>query len=166
MKFRNWCAVLALAACAVARGEAEEAAWPQSYAGASGALVLPQGGSRLRRLGGAAARLGRYVTENVALEVELGSFEDRAGLAARAVCHWRGWEEYDRLFGYSQFDPFFTLGARGWIDRAGVGPEAGVGALYYLTDAWALRTEAGATLALDAGAEVVFAVSCGVQFSF
>ena len=37
------------------------------------------------------------------------------GFAAQGLWHWQDCELYGRLFGYSVFDPFFTLGARGWL---------------------------------------------------
>ena len=153
--------------CGAAWAEGEEAeefgGW---YAGASAQLVLPQGGARMRRLGGGAARVGCYATDALAFECEAAWLEDRVGLAARALWHLHGWEEFDKLFGYERFDPFVTAGARGWIGRGQVGPSAGVGAVYYLTDEWAIRAEADATLGVDADPAMVYSVSVGVQYSF
>ena len=49
---------------------------PQRYVGAAGTLVLPQGGSSMRRLGGAAARAGLYLSDALAVE-EDGEGPDR-----------------------------------------------------------------------------------------
>ena len=75
---------------------------------------------------------------------------------------------YGDLFGFSQFDPFFTLGARGWIgsEAGNVGPAAGVGAFWHLDDNWSLRFDAGATLCLDGGAEMRYTLAAGVQYGF
>lgn len=134
------------------------------YLGASGSLVLPQGGSRLPHLGGAALRGGYYFNDWFALEGEAAWMEDRAGLAARGVIHWKGWNEWDMLFGFSRWDPFFTLGAKGWLPDGQVGPAAGIGCLYYLDDNWALRFESEATLGLDTNVEMIYSLSVGVQY--
>ena len=136
------------------------------YLGASGALVLPQGGSRMSHLGGAAFRAGDYFNDWFALEGEASWMEDRAGLAARGVVHWKGWDEWDMLFGFSRWDPFFTLGACGWLPDGQVGPAAGVGFLYYLDDNWALRASAEAVLGLDSDAEMIYSLAAGVQYSW
>jgi len=136
------------------------------YLGASGQLVLPQGGSKMRRLGGAAVQLGWHWTDNVAFEGEAAWLEDRCGLAARTVVHFAAWDEYDKLFGYSRFDPFFTVGIQGWINNGQVGPAFGLGALYYLTDHWALRGDATATLGLETDVEMIYALGLGVQYNF
>ena len=145
---------------------AEEPAGSGWYAGGAAQLVLPQGGSRMRRLGGGAARAGRYLTDSLALECEAAWLEDSAGLAARAVWHLHGWEEFDMLFGYERLDPFLSAGARGWIHDGQVGPSAGLGAFYYLTDDWALRFDAEATLGLDTRVETVYSISAGIQYFF
>ena len=158
---------LAFAALLCAEASADEGAPGDAwYAGAAAKLVLPQGGARLRRLAGGAARAGRYLTEAVALEAEAAWLEDSAGLSVRALWHLHGWAAFDRLFGYERFDPFLAAGATGWLHDGQVGPTAGVGALYYLTDAWALRLDADATLGIDSGAEAVFSLSACLQYSF
>jgi hypothetical protein len=40
------------------------------YSGVAAQLVLPQGGARMHRLGGGAARVGYYFTGSLALEAE------------------------------------------------------------------------------------------------
>ena len=158
------CAAIApLLALAASAEEPAESGW---YAGGAAQLVLPQGGSRMRRLGGGAARAGRYLTDSLALECEAAWLEDSAALAARAVWHLHGWEEFDMLFGYERLDPFLSAGARGWVHDGQVGPSAGLGAFYYLTDDWALRFDAEATLGLDTRVETVYSISAGIQYFF
>lgn len=158
------CAAIApLLALAASAEEPAESGW---YAGGAAQLVLPQGGSRMRRLGGGAARAGRYITDSLALECEAAWLEDSAALAARAVWHLHGWEEFDMLFGYERLDPFLSAGARGWMHDGQVGPSAGLGAFYYLTDDWALRFDAEATLGLDTRVETVYSISAGIQYFF
>jgi len=146
----------------------EFADFDRGYVGLSGSVLLPQGGSRMRRIGGAAVRGGYYLTENWAAEGEVAWMEDFAGLSAGALGHLQGWDLYGDLFGYSRFDPFVTFGVRGWVgDGCGqVGPKAGVGALYHLTDDWALRVDADATLGVETQCEMLYSVTAGVQFSF
>ena len=140
----------------------------ETYVGAAGSLMLPQGGSRLHRLGGAALRGGCYLDENWALEGEAAWLEDFAGLGVQALGHFQGWSLYGDLFGYSRFDPFVTLGAKGWIgDGCGqVGPKAGVGAFYHLTENWSLRADADATLGLETSCELLYSFSAGIQYAF
>ena len=156
-------AAASLIALAAWAEEPAESGW---YAGGAAQLVLPQGGSRMRRLGGGAARAGRYLTDSLALECEAAWLEDSAALAARAVWHLHGWEEFDMLFGYERLDPFLSAGARGWVHDGQVGPSAGLGAFYYLTDDWAFRFDAEATLGLDTRVETVYSISAGIQYFF
>lgn len=156
-------ALAPLLAVAASAEEPAESGW---YAGGAAQLVLPQGGSRMRRLGGGAARAGRYITDSLALECEAAWLEDSAALAARAVWHLHGWEEFDMLFGYERLDPFLSAGARGWVHDGQVGPSAGLGAFYYLTDDWAFRFDAEATLGLDTRVETVYSISAGIQYFF
>lgn len=162
-------AVLQLAATQsaafAAEDSEEEGGW---YVGVSGALLLPQGGSCMHRVGGAALRGGCYVSDDWAIEGEAASLEDAAGLACAALWHVQDWSLYGDLFGYSRFDPFLTAGARGWIGRGcgQVGPKAGIGAFYHLTDNWSLRADADATLGLDTAREMLYTISVGVQYSF
>ncbi len=161
-----WCLV---AFTAPAETEGEDADFKHGYVGAGGVLTLPQGGAeRMRRLGGASVRTGWYFDEFASVEGEAAWQENAAGLAVQCLWHWQGADLYGRLFGYSVFDPFFTLGARGWIgDGIGqVGPKAGVGAFWHLTDDWSLRFDADATLGLDSRTEVHYTVSAGVQYAF
>ncbi|MBQ0033355.1 MAG: hypothetical protein KBT68_11225 [bacterium] len=146
----------------------DEVGFDRWYVGLSGQLMLPQGGSRMHHVGGAALRGGYYFTEDWAIEGEAAWLEDAAGLSAELLGHFQGWSAYGDLFGYSRFDPFATLGARGWIgrDSGQVGPKAGLGAFYHLTDEWALRADADATLGLETNCEMLYSLSVGVQYSF
>ena len=156
---------LALAACfaplsavrsAENESQDEEYDFNQVYVGASATLLLPQGGSDMRRLGGATARLGYYLTESLAVEADAAWMEDCAGLGVQGLWH---------CWGYERFDPFLTFGARGWID-GDFGVAAGIGAFYHLTDNWSLRGDVQATLGLDGGCEMVYALGLGVQYTF
>lgn len=155
--------VLAAATSLSSFGEESFCDW---YAGGTAQILLPQGGSRMHSLGGGAVRVGRYLTESLAVECEAAWLENSCGLSARAVWHLHGWREFDMLFGYERFDPFVTVGARGWIHDGQIGPAAGIGAFYYLTDDWALRFDADATLGLDTGIETAYTLSVGVQRFF
>ena len=126
------------------------------YAGASATLVMPQGGGDMRRLGGATARVGYYVTEALAVEADAAWLEDCAGLGVQGLWH---------IWGYERFDPFLTFGARGWID-GDLGPVAGLGAFYHLTDNWSLRADAQATLGIDSDCDMVYSLGAGVQYTF
>lgn len=138
--------------------DVEECGYNRSYVGLAGAVTLPQGGSRMHRVGGATLRGGYYIDEFLAVEGETAWLENFAGLAVDVLWHW---------WGYERFDPFFTVGARGWIGARGqVGPKAGVGAFYHLTDEWSFRVDADATLGLDTDVEVDYSLSVGLQYSF
>ena len=164
--------LVAIVCCLSAFGSAEiEEAddFARAYVGVSGAMALPQGGApHMRRLGGASLRGGWYATECLSVEGEAAWLENAAGLAVQGLWHWQGSDFYGDLFGYSRFDPFFTLGARGWVGHGlgQVGPKAGLGAFYHLTDAWSLRFDADATLGLETNCEMVYSLAAGVQYSF
>lgn len=146
----------------------EERGFDRWYVGLAGQMMLPQGGSRLHHVGGAAVRGGYYLTEDWAVEGEAAWLENSAGLALDALGHFQGWDLYGDLFGYSRFDPFVTFGAKGWLGRScgQVGPKVGLGAFCHLTDSWSLRADADATLGLEASCEMVYSFSVGVQFGF
>ena len=137
-------------------GEEDEVAFDRWYAGASATLTLPQGGHPMRRLGGATVRFGYYFTESLAFEADAAWLEDCVGLGVQGLWH---------FYGYERFDPFMTFGVRGWID-GDVGPTAGLGAFYHLTDSWSLRADAQATLGLDGDCAMIYSLSVGVQYSF
>ena len=126
------------------------------YVGASGTLVIPQGGCDMRRLGGATARIGYYVSESFAVEADAAWLEDCVGLGVQGLWH---------FWGYERFDPFMTFGARGWID-GDLGPVAGLGAFYHLTDNWSLRADAQATLGIAGDCDMVYSFGVGVQYTF
>lgn len=139
----------------------------ESYVGFSGAMTLPQGGGDLRRLGGATLRGGTYLSDFWAIEGEVGWQENSAELGAGLLGHWTGWELYDRFFGFSAFDPFVTIGAKGWVGKSGeVGPSAGLGAFYHLGEEWSLRADAAATLGVERDIEMVYLLSVGLQYTF
>lgn len=144
----------------------EEIGYPVWQVGGSATLVLPQGGARMRRLGGGTARVSRYLSATCAVEAEAAWLEDKAGLAAQGLWHMQGWEWFGKLFGYERFDPFVTAGVRGWLTDGQVGPAAGLGAFYYLDDNWAVRFDATLTLGLDASVETVHSLSLGLQYAF
>ena len=147
---------------------AEDSGGAGAYIGVAASLTLPQGGSAMRRLGGGALRVGCYLCEFWAVEGEASWLENAAGLGVDSLWHLQGCSLYGDLFGYSRFDPFVTVGARGWIGGSAgqVGPKAGVGAFWHLTETWSLRLDADATLGLDSRAEVVYSLAAGVQYSF
>ena len=126
------------------------------YAGASATMLLPQGGGDMRRLGGATARIGYYLSETLAVEADAAWLEDCAGLGVQGLWH---------CWGYERFDPFLTFGARGWIE-GDVGPVAGLGTFYHLTDSWSLRGDAQATLGVDGECDMVYSLGLGVQYTF
>ena len=136
------------------------------YVQGTAQIVLPQGGARMRRLGGGAARAGRYFTDSLAVECEAAWLENNAALAARTIWHLHGLKEFDMLFGYERFDPFLSAGARGWFHDGQVGPSAGAGAYYYMTDSWALRFDADMTLGIDTHVEPIYTLSVGFQYFF
>ena len=164
---KNWMALMLGLLSVAAFAEEEGESFDRWTVGAAAQLMLPEGGSRLHHVGGAAVRGGYYLTENWAAEAEVAWLEDLAGLSVQALGHLQGWDFYGDLFGYSRFDPFVTLGAKGWLGREGqVGPKLGLGAFYHLTDSWALRFDADATLGLESRCEVDYTLAVGVQYSF
>ena len=137
--------------------EEAECGFDRLYVGMAECVVMPQGGARMSDHTGAAFRFGFYATEFWAVEGEASWVSDRAGLAARAVWHW---------WGYERLDPFFTFGARGWVDHGQVGPCAGVGTFYHLDDRLSLRFDADATLGVETDVKMVYAVAAGIQWAF
>ena len=156
----------AVALCAILRGAAADYEFDRWYVGAAGEIALPQGGGDLRRLGGGAVKGGYYFTDTVAIDGEVAVLENKVGGAVRGLWHLQGFEAFGKLFGYERFDPFVTAGARGWFADGELGPSLGVGALYYLTDSWALRLDADCTLGLERRVETVHTLAVGVQYSF
>ena len=140
----------------------------ESYVGVNGLISLPQGGSEMRRLGGANVTAGTYLSDFWAVEGSAGVEEDFAALGVNLLGHWSGWSLYDRFFGYSAFDPFVTIGAKGWIGSGSgqVGPCVGLGAFYHFGDHWSLRAGADVTLGLDTETVPLYTLACGVQYAF
>lgn len=130
--------------------------------------LLPQGGSSISGGAGVTLRAGTYLTELSALEISLGAQTKSIALGADLLVHAAAWSLYDRFFGYSAFDPFVTLGAKGWIaeKRGTLGPSVGLGAFYHLSDNWSFRCEAEATLGLDRRVEMDYSVSVGLHYAF
>ena len=177
--------VLSLAA-SVAAEEEETFGAPPAYLGASGGIFLPGNGSSLKRAAMASARGGWYLSENLALELEVGCAPNAVSshggnatvtaFAARGLFHLTGIEEFDRLFGCERFDPFVTFGAAAFFasrhvfaddsHRTAIGPTAGVGAFYHLTDSWSLRFDATAAMSVDTPCGMSFGISLGLQWSF
>ena len=50
--------------------------------------------------------------------------------------------------------------------RTAIGPTAGVGAFYHLTDSWSLRFDAMAAMAVDSPCGMSYGISLGLQWSF
>ncbi len=145
----------------------EESFFTGAYAEVVGAAIFPQGGGDIgRHRAGGAVRLGKNVTPYFATELEVAALEDLCGLAWRNVWHLQGWEGFGKLFGYERFDPFLSFGVRGWLPSGDLGPFAGVGALYYLDDHWAIRVDGDATLGIESEVETIFSVSAGLQYTF
>lgn len=163
---------LALVACCLIGGSlraeefGETADFDHWYVGAAVELVLPQGGSSMHRLGGASARFGYYFSPVFAFDAQAAWMENKAGLSAKALWHLQGFEWWGMMFGYERFDPFLTVGAKGWINHGQVGPVLGIGAMYYLSDHWALRFDADLTIGVESDVETIHSLSAGVQYSF
>ena len=177
--------VLSLAA-SVAAEEEETVGAPPAYLGASGGIFLPGNSSSLKRAAMASARGGWYLSENLALELEGGCAPNAVSshggnatvtaFAARGLFHLTGIEEFDRLFGCERFDPFVTFGAAAFFasrhvcaddsHRTAIGPTAGVGAFYHLTDSWSLRFDATAAMSVDTPCGMSYGLSLGLQWSF
>ena len=127
------------------------------HVGAGASLVLPQGGGAMRRVAGAEVRAGYYMTEMWTAEFAASRLENVTGLSAGFMWHW---------WGYERFDPFFTYGAKGWLDGFGAGPYGGIGALWNIDDYWSLRLDFDATLAVGAGEYMVYSLTAGIRRTF
>jgi len=155
------------------------------YVGAAGGLLLPGGGNSLERAAETAVRAGFYATDSLAWELEGACApnvstgrggEALSGVAARGLFHLTGIEEIDLLFGCERFDPFVTFGGaarfgarHAFADdshRTALGPTAGVGAFYHLTDNLDLRFDAQAMLGCDSPCGMLCSVGVGLQWNF
>ncbi len=146
-----------LAACpSMGTDDYAEYDYERWYVETAATLVLPQGGAKMRRLGGATARVGYYADDFLSVEASAAWLEDVAGLGLAGLWHW---------WGYEEVDPFFTFGVKGWID-GGVGPSAGWGCFYHLSDAWSVRADVDVALCVDEACATVWSVSVGVRYSF
>ncbi len=126
------------------------------YAGGAALLVLPEGGSEFGRVGGATLRAGYYMNEFWAAELEGCLAERRSAACAGILWHW---------WGYERLDPFFTFGFRNWFSDD-FGPCGGVGTFWHIDDHWSLRFDAGATLGVSDGCDMLYQFSCGIQRSW
>jgi len=169
--------------CAAEEEECSYASW---YAGASGGVLLPGGESGLKRAASTSVRAGHYVTEMFAVEAEAASaphvVSRRAGgstltsASVGGVLHLAHFTFYDRLFGSERFDPFLSSGLHCAFasrhvfadasHRTALGPYAGIGAFYHLTDSLSLRAEARADLCCDSPCFMLYGVCAGIQYSF
>jgi len=176
-------AILAAGLFAIAEEETGVDPW---YASASGGVFLPGNGNSLRRAASVAVRGGRYVTDNLALELEGGCVPNASmssggnatvtTFAARGLFHLSGIDEFDKLFGCERFDPFVSLGAAAFFashhafadgsHRTGIGPSAGLGAFYHITDNWSLRFDASTAMTVDTPCGMAYGVGLGLQRSF
>lgn len=131
------------------------------FLGLSGSLLFPHSG-------GGDLSCGAYLSELTAIEAKVGMCENSFHVGADALMHWSGWSFYDRFFGYSAFDPFLTVGFDAYHGRSrqNVGPSAGVGAYYHLSECVDLRTDLKATLGLEGEEEVLFSATLGIQYNF
>ena len=158
------CVAATLLACAFPRscvadaagGEADECGFDSCYVGAAAVLVLPQGGHDMRRIGGGSTRFGWYFSELLAFEADASWLENCAGAGVQGLWH---------FYGYERLDPFMTFGARGWMN-GDVGPAAGLGTFYHLTESWSLRADVQAVLGLDCRCDMLYTFAAGVQYSF
>ena len=157
-------ALIALSVSAVEAQELESQWLSTAYVGAAGTFAFRQGGGRV---GGGDVRLGVELSNVFSPELDAGWHENSAFLALQDLVHLSAFETYDRFFGYSRFDPFFTFGGGGWIGGfEQFGPMAGIGAFWHLDDNWSIRVDASAILGLDGECEMLYSVSAGLQYSF
>ncbi len=169
-----------------AASEEEAYAYDPWYVGASGGVLLPGNGNSMKRAASVSLHAGRYLTETFAVEAAVASAPHvcagRSGSAtltsasAGILLNFTYFTFYDRLFGSERLDPFLTFGAQGAFasrhvfahdsHRTGIGPYAGLGAFYHLTDSWSLRAEARAALCCDSPCGMLYSASLGLQHSF
>ena len=183
--FRILAAGLLLAAGARAELEEVSGAGGGAYVGAAGGMLLPGSGNSLRRAAEVSVRAGRYVDDFLALELAAACAPNAcsrdgngalSGVAAQGLYHLSGNSFYDNLFGCERFDPFVTCGVAtrfgprhafaGGSHRTAVGPAAGLGAFYHLTDSLDLRVDAQAMLCVDSPCGMLYSVVAGVQWNF
>lgn len=176
MNLRKSLPVLLLLPFSALSAEVEEVS-DRWYAGVSGAMYLPGGGSSLKRAGGVSAHLGCFISDSFALETGLMSVPNAVssrggnvsltGFSVRGAWHFMGFERFDPFVTFGAFSTF----ASGHVfaddsHRTAFGPSVGLGFLYHLSDNLALRAESVAAVAIDTPGEVAFTVSGGLQWSF
>ena len=173
--------VVVMLAVATACGAVE----PLWYAGTSGGLLLPGNGNSALRGGEVTARTGFYASDSLAWEVDascapnISTGEGRealSGVAARGLFHLAGIEAFDKLFGCERLDPFVTLGGgvrfgarHAFADdshRTAIGPVAGGGVFYHLTESLDLRLDAQSMLCCDSPCGMLYSISFGLQWNF
>ncbi len=184
--FISLIAFAAALAMQCAASEEEAYVYDPWYVGASGGMLLPGNGNSLKRAASVSLHAGRYLTETFAIEAAVASAPHvcagRAGAATLtsvdvgALLHFTYFTFYDRLFGSERLDPFFAFGVNGTFasrhvfahdtHRTGIGPYAGIGTFYHLTDSWSIRAEARAALCCDSPCGMLYAASLGLQYSF
>ena len=185
-------AFLALAFSCAAAGE-EQYEFDRWYLGAGGGIVLPGNGNALKCAASVSARGGYYLTETFAMEAEGfvapnvatkwrdGLRHSRgntsvSGVAIGGIVHFTTFTFYDRLFGSERLDPFFTFGGQTMFaskhvfadgsHRTAIGPYAGIGLFYHLTDSLSLRADARAALCCDSPCGMMYGAQLGLQYSF
>lgn len=156
------------------------------YLGASGGMLLPGTGNTLSRAAEVSVRAGwMFGGDMQALELEAlcapnvsthAGGEALSGVGIRHLYHLNGIDEFDKLFGCERFDPFVTYGAavrfgaeHAFADRShrtSLGPTAGIGALYHLTNNLDLRFDAQTMLGVDSPCGLLFSVVIGLQWTF
>ena len=148
------------------------------YLEAAVGMLMPGCGNELKRGFNMVGRGGYNFNEHFGLEVEgqiapnmtmrhQGGGQKIRGFGAQGLWH---------PFGYERFDPFLSFGAGtyfgsnhvfGGDDRSwGGGPRVGLGAMYHMTDHWALRGDARATMLIDDPVGMMFDWDVGVVYSF
>jgi len=174
------CAGALLCACACSAGVGD-----RPYVGLGAGAFLPGGCAGFDAAASGAVRAGWWQTETLAFEAD-GVWASHAktdggstavsGFDAGVLWRLAGWKEYDMLFGYARFDPFLTAGVgalfageRVFADdsrRTAVGPTAGFGFFYYLTESLAFRADARCLLGVDGPCTPVFSATAGLQWEF
>lgn len=183
-KILTACFAILFAGLLLADEEVETEFSPWSL-GVGGGVLLPGNGNSLSRAAQVSIRGGYYLTESFALEFEGACVPNASsgsghatltGVSAQTLFHLTGWEAFDKLFGCERFDPFLTAGVQTFLSsrhvfaddshRTGTGPAIGFGALYWLSDMWAIRGDLKACLTLDSPCGMIYAAGLGLHCSF
>lgn len=172
---------LAWSVCA----RAEEVSFDRGYLESAGGILLPGAGQSVRRAAEVQVRGGYYLTDVLALEGGLFCAPHAAtgvggavvaGGTLGALMHLTAMDEFDKLFGSERIDPFVTFGGGAhfashpaYADdsrRAAIGPMAGFGTFYHLTDTLSLRFDAQAFMGCGSPCCMSYALGMGLQWSF